>query len=108
MECFSDADYRTLLKKGYHVMASRVPEAKAPSNSPMEGESPVRSYAFDYRRCPDLSQCKGDCFALFGGEISRKKADSLFATDRASDWSMSISTNNKKARNECSGFLPDG
>ena len=81
VECFSDADYRTLLKKGYHVMASRVPEAKAPSNSPMEGESPVRSYAFDYRQCPNISQCEGDCFALFGGEISRRKADSLFATD---------------------------
>ena len=81
VECFSDADYRALLKKGYHVMASRVPEAKAPSNSPMEGESPVRSYAFDYRQCPDISQCEGECFALFGGEISRRKADSLFATD---------------------------
>ena len=64
-----------LLKKGYHVMASRVPPVKA--DQPVA----IRNYAFDYRQCPDFSKCDGDCFALFGGEISRRKADSLFAID---------------------------
>ncbi|MBP5476333.1 MAG: sulfatase-like hydrolase/transferase [Paludibacteraceae bacterium] len=75
VECFSDGDYWTLQKMGYHVLASRVPPAKT------DQPAAVRNYAFDYRLCPDLSQCDGDCFALFGGEISRHDADSLFATD---------------------------
>ncbi|MBR1716670.1 MAG: sulfatase-like hydrolase/transferase [Paludibacteraceae bacterium] len=75
VECFSDEDYWALLKKGYHVMASRVPPVKA--DQPVA----IRNYAFDYRQCPDFSKCDGDCFALFGGEISRRKADSLFAID---------------------------
>ena len=75
VECFFDADYWALLKKGYHVMASRVPPVKA--DQPVA----IRNYAFDYRQCPDFSKCDGDCFALFGGEISRRKADSLFAID---------------------------
>lgn len=60
---------------GYHVLASRVP--------PLKTDTPavIRNYAFDYRRCADLSQCDGDCFALFGGEITKSDADSLFATD---------------------------
>lgn len=75
VECFSDADYFALQEKGYHVLASCVP--------PLKTDTPavIRSYAFNYRHCADLSQCDGDCFALFGGEISRRKADSLFATD---------------------------
>ena len=75
VECFSDADYVALQEKGYHVLASCVP--------PLKTDTPavIRSYAFNYRHCADLSQCDGDCFALFGGEISRRKADSLFATD---------------------------
>ena len=75
VECFSDADYFALQEKGYHVLASCVP--------PLKTDTPavIRSYAFNYRHCADLSQCDGDCFALFGGEISRSKADSLFATD---------------------------
>lgn len=75
VECFSDEDYWALLKKGYHVLASRVPPVKA--DQPVA----IRNYAFDYRQCPDFSKCDGDCFALFGGEISRRKADSLFAID---------------------------
>lgn len=75
VECFSDEDYFALQEKGYHVLASCVP--------PLKTDTPavIRSYAFNYRHCADLSQCDGDCFALFGGEISRRKADSLFATD---------------------------
>lgn len=75
VECFSDADYFALQEKGYLVLASCVP--------PLKTDTPavIRSYAFNYRHCADLSQCDGDCFALFGGEISRRKADSLFATD---------------------------
>lgn len=75
VECFSDADYFALQEKGYHVLASCVP--------PLKTDTPavIRSYAFNYRHCADLSQCDGDCFALFGGEISRRKADSLFASD---------------------------
>lgn len=75
VECFSDADYFALQEKGYHVLASCVP--------PLKTDTPavIRSYTFNYRHCADLSQCDGDCFALFGGEISRRKADSLFATD---------------------------
>lgn len=75
VECFSDADYFALQEKGYHVLASCVP--------PLKTDTPavIRSYAFNYRHCADLSQCDGDCFALFGGVISRRKADSLFATD---------------------------
>ena len=75
VECFSDEDYFALQEKGYHVLASCVP--------PLKTDTPavIRSYAFNYRHCADLSQCDGDCFALFGGEISRRKADSLFSTD---------------------------
>ena len=75
VECFSDDDYFALQEMGYHVLASRVP--------PLKTDSPavIRNYAFDYRLCADLSQCDGDCFALFGGEITRSDADSLFATD---------------------------
>ncbi|MEE1253580.1 MAG: sulfatase-like hydrolase/transferase [Paludibacteraceae bacterium] len=75
VECFSDEDYFALQEKGYHVLASCVP--------PLKTDTPavIRGYAFNYRHCADLSQCDGDCFALFGGEISRRKADSLFSTD---------------------------
>lgn len=75
VECFSDEDYFALQEKGYHVLASCVP--------PLKTDTPavIRSYAFNYRHCADLSQCDGDCFALFGGEISCRKADSLFSTD---------------------------
>lgn len=75
VECFSDEDYFALREMGYHVLASRVPPLK--TNTP----AVIRNYAFDYRRCADLSQCDGDCFALFGGEITKSDADSLFATD---------------------------
>jgi hypothetical protein len=75
VECFSDADYWALQQMGYHVWASKVP--------PVRTDQPVaiRNYAFDYRLCPDLSKCDGDCFALFGGTITKSDADSLFATD---------------------------
>ena len=73
--------YQALQEKGYHVLASRVPERRVTGEGlPVTGDG-IRSYAFDYRRCADLSQCDGECFAIFGGEISRGKADSLFATD---------------------------
>ncbi len=72
VECFSDDDYRVLQRMGYHVMASRVPPTK---------RSAIRNYTFNYTHCPDLSDKNGDCFALFGGEITRSMADSLFATD---------------------------
>ena len=75
VECFSDADYFALQEMGYHVLASRVP--------PLKTDTPavIRNYAFDYRLCAELPQCDGDCFALFGGEITKSDADSLFATD---------------------------
>ncbi|MCR5050106.1 MAG: hypothetical protein K6A36_03385 [Paludibacteraceae bacterium] len=75
VECFSDDDYFALQAMGYHVLASRVPSVR--SDDPSE----VRHYTFNYTYCPDLSACDGDSFALFGGEITRSMADSLFAID---------------------------
>lgn len=76
VECFSDADYFALQKMGYHVLASRVPPHQS------EPSEDVRFYTFDYRRCPDISLRDGDCFALFGGEITQTMADSLMALDK--------------------------
>lgn len=75
VECFSDDDYFTLQKMGYHVLASRVPPYKT------DMADTIRCYTFNRFHCPDLAQRDGDCFALFGGEISQREADSLFATD---------------------------
>ena len=75
VECFSDDDYFALQEMGYNVLASKVPPCKT------DTPATIRNYAFNRFHCPDLSLCDGDCFALFGGEISRRDADSLFATD---------------------------
>jgi len=76
VECFCDDDYFALEQMGYHVLASRVPPIKSSE------KNKVRNYAFDYRQCPDWEQRDGDCFALFGGEINKSIADSLFAIDK--------------------------
>jgi len=73
VECFSETDYRALEQKGYHVLMSRVPPTSLSS---------IRNYTFNFTHCPDIKACDGDCFALFGGEISRHLADSLFTLDK--------------------------
>lgn len=75
VECFNDKDYFALQKMGYHVLASKVPPYKT------ETCTTIRCYTFNRFHCPDLSQRDGDCFALFGGGISKHDADSLFAID---------------------------
>lgn len=75
VECFFETDYWALQQMGYHVLFSQVPPMK--SDTP----APIRQYAFDYRKCPDFSLVDGDCFALFGGAISKHDADSLFRLD---------------------------
>ena len=75
VECFSDADYVVLQEMGYHVLASRIPPLKS------KEYAAIRNYAFNYTHCSDLSCLDGDCFALFGGEITQSKADSLFQID---------------------------
>lgn len=75
VECFSDEDYFALKEMGYNVLASKVP--------PMANDTAnrIRNYAFNYMQCRDLSNRDGDCFALFGGEISKADADSLLSID---------------------------
>jgi len=76
VECFDDNDYFALQEMGYSVLASRVPPLQS------EGKAAVRNYTFNYKHCSDLSERDGDCFALFGGVITRTMADSLFALDQ--------------------------
>ena len=76
VECFRDEDYFTLQRMGYNVLMSRVPPIK--SSKP----ATIRNYTFNRFHCPDISLCDGDCFALFGGEISQSEADSIFAIDK--------------------------
>ena len=73
VECFREADYRALQEKGYHVLMSRVPSSC---------DSTIVNYTFNYLHCPNLQACYGECLALFGGEITRSMADSLFAIDK--------------------------
>jgi len=75
VECFSESDYFGLQEMGYHVLFSSVPPRESQSSKG------IRNYTFNRLHCPDLSNRDGDCFALFGGEISQHEADSLFAVD---------------------------
>lgn len=75
VECFREADYWALQEMGYHVLMSRVPPVKS------EVGDTIRNYTFNKDRVSDITACDGDCFALFGGEITQSEADSLFAID---------------------------
>lgn len=76
VECFKESDYFALQEMGYHLLMSQTP--------PQQGseKATIRNYTFNRHHCPDITACDGDCFALFGGEISRSTADSLFAIDK--------------------------
>lgn len=72
VECFSNEDYFALQQMGYHVLASKEPPSQPSS---------IRNYTFNRYSCADPSNRFGDCFAVFGGDISRTIADSIFSLD---------------------------
>lgn len=72
VECFTEADYFALQESGFHVLMSRSPSVSA---------SQISNYTYNRYDCADPSDRFGDCFAIYGGDISCTMADSIFAID---------------------------
>lgn len=72
VECFTEADYFALQELGFHVLMSCSPSVAA---------SQISNYTYNRYDCADPSDRFGDCFAIYGGDISCTMADSIFAID---------------------------